>query len=281
MAVALARQQVGRDRPPDELVPEVNGVSPSLMDHAVRDGLGETRPRDRRRGPSPRRGSDVERGGGRRSAVELVGRRDVGQLGRGERPAAGASKRSTRRHSGERSPSRAITRSSSEPVSDGPTARAGRQQLLGDEWVPPRRSATRTSPEPVGRSPSIASMRSASSLRSSGSSVRRAGGRRASMMAASRGKRVGAGHLVGLVARDEAHPVGPLDPGQECREGSGRGIGVVEILEDEEDRLALAEPAEDPQDPFEDARLAPLRRGDRSAGSAGRRHGPAGRGAPA
>ena len=57
----------------------------------------------------------------------------------------------------------------------------------------------------------------------------------------------------------------PLDPGKERREGARRSIGVMEVLEHQQDRSPLAEAAEHPEDPLEDAGLASLSRRDRRA----------------
>ena len=51
----------------------------------------------------------------------------------------------------------------------------------------------------------------------------------------------------------------PLDLGKERGESPGARIGVMKVLEDEHDRLAFAQPAEDPEDAFQQSRLTPLR----------------------
>ena len=57
------------------------------------------------------------------------------------------------------------------------------------------------------------------------------------------------------------------DPSQEGDKRSSRGIGAVQVLQHEHDRVPLAESTEQPQDPFQCAGLAAFRR--RSTGSAG------------
>ena len=69
--------------------------------------------------------------------------------------------------------------------------------------------------------------------------------------------------LVGRVRADEADPVVTADPAEERDEGAGAGVGVVEVLEDEEHRPPLAQPPDDPEQGFQHAALAPLRGDDR------------------
>ena len=153
-----------------------------------------------------------------------------------------------------------MTRSSNRPVSEAPdSSRRAAISSSATSGIPPLRSATRTSADPVGRSPSIPSRRSASSPPAEWLDPnllgRAAGvGHRHDV----RRERVRAGQLVRLVGGDEADAVGPLDLGEERRECPGPRIGVVEVFEDEEHGLSLAEPAEDAEDSLEEAGLAPL-----------------------
>jgi hypothetical protein len=66
---------------------------------------------------------------------------------------------------------------------------------------------------------------------------------------------------VALVGADDREPLRPGDPGQEAQEGPSAGVGAVEVLDDEEHGPELAEPSNDTEHAFEEARLAPL--GDR------------------
>ena len=217
-------------------------------------------------GPSPRRG--MRRRPRRRPVVggPLVGRRDVGQLGQSSaagRPARAAG--GSRRHSGDRSPSRAITRSSKLPGSDArdSSRRAARTS-----------SATSGTPRAPLLRRARAPSRSAARPRSPRSGPPARPGRAARAAAAAAGRRAvviaaissvsgwDRGHLVRLEARDEADAPRPLDAGEERREGARARVGVVEVLEDQDDRMALAEPDQDAEDALEEAGLAALGRRD-------------------
>ena len=77
--------------------------------------------------------------------------------------------------------------------------------------------------------------------------------------------RVIVGHDVGLVAAHDREPLVARDPGQERDERAGGGVGEVEILEDEDDRMLLAEPPEQPEHPLEGPGLAAFRGGRAAA----------------
>ena len=74
------------------------------------------------------------------------------------------------------------------------------------------------------------------------------------------GPRVVAGDDVGLVGHHDREALVVGDADEEGDERPGRGIGAMQVLEDQRHGPALAEATEDPQDPFEGARLAALRR---------------------
>ena len=81
------------------------------------------------------------------------------------------------------------------------------------------------------------------------------------------------GHDVRLVGGRRARAAAvPRDPRQERHERAGRGIGAMEVLEDEDDRPPLAEPTEQAEDALhERSRLAALGRRPPSRGAIGRR----------
>ena len=58
--------------------------------------------------------------------------------------------------------------------------------------------------------------------------------------------------------RDEADAARQLDPGKGRREGTGPGVGVMDVLEDEHDGMPLAEPDEDAEDALEEALGLPV-----------------------
>ena len=72
--------------------------------------------------------------------------------------------------------------------------------------------------------------------------------------------------LFGLVGRDEAELPGLREACEEGDKRAGRCVGVVEVLEDQHDRTALAEPRQDAEDALEGTALASLDVGDRRAG---------------
>jgi hypothetical protein len=69
--------------------------------------------------------------------------------------------------------------------------------------------------------------------------------------------------LVGRVGADEADPVVTADPAEERDEGARAGVGIVEVLEDEEHGPPFAQPPDDSEQGFQHAALAPLRGDDR------------------
>ena len=70
------------------------------------------------------------------------------------------------------------------------------------------------------------------------------------------GPRVVARDDVRLVRDDERQPLVRGDPGEKGHQRPGGGIRPMQVLEDEHDRLPLAEPAQHAEDAFERARLA-------------------------
>ena len=176
---------------------------------------------------------------------------------------ASDSRRRTRRHSCERIASRAMTSSSNDPVSEAlGSSRRAASSSSATSGRPPDRSATRSSRLADARSPSIPSISAASSSRSSGGRVRPVGRTRTGRDRAEvRRPRVVAADDVGLVGADDRQALFARDPRQERDERPGRGIGEVEVLEDEDDRMLLAEPTEQAEDPLQRPRLAPLRGG--------------------
>ena len=156
-----------------------------------------------------------------------------------------------------------MTRSSNVPVSDAVRQLAARgEQLLRDE-----RACRPSAPRPAaGGWPTLARPR----CPRSGRRARR--DRAAAAVSRSIGRGAGArwprgpqptdrragttsGWWVAMIASRWL----ARDARQERDEGPGRGVGAVEILEDEDDRLPLPEPPEQPEDALERARLAPLR----------------------
>ena len=153
-----------------------------------------------------------------------------------------------------------MTSSSSEPVSDalGSSRRAARSSSA-TSGLPPDRSATSRSRLADARSPSMPSMRAASSPRSRSGSASRSSGLRGGLDGCDRaGPRVVAGHDVRLIRGDERESLVGGDPGQEGDERAGRRIGAVQVLEDQDDRPPLPEPAQHPEDALERPRLSPF-----------------------
>ena len=131
---------------------------------------------------------------------------------------AGAMSRRTRRHSCDRIASRAMTSSSSEPVSEAlGSSRRAASSSSATSGSPPDRSATSSSRLADARSPSIPSMRAASSSRSSGGERQPLGRprRRPAIAARSADHGSSRGDDVGLVGRRRSPGAG--------RGRSGRG----------------------------------------------------------
>ena len=76
---------------------------------------------------------------------------------------------------------------------------------------------------------------------------------------------VAAAH-VGLERPDDGQALVPRDAGEERDERAGRGIGAMQVLDDEQDRMLVPHPAEQTEDALHDPRLAALRRGDAAVG---------------
>ena len=94
----------------------------STCDEPVLDRLDQTDREVRARGcPPPRRGALLDRGAGRSAVRSKAAEAAASSSTRSGSP-AGASRRRIRRHSGVRPDSRAITSSSSDPVSDAPAS---------------------------------------------------------------------------------------------------------------------------------------------------------------
>ena len=167
--------------------------------------------------PSPARGPVTERGADRSVSTSnaaataascAASERPVGERQQAQRPGG-------IRASG--SPGRAMTSSSNEPVSDAlGSSRRAASSSSATSGRPPDRSATRSSRLADARSPSMPSIRAASSSRSSGGSVRRSGGRGPATIAPEVGRpRVVAPDDVRLVRADDRQPLFARDPGQE------------------------------------------------------------------
>ena len=75
-----------------------------------------------------------------------------------------------------------------------------------------------------------------------------------------------AGDAVDPIRQDEAHPRGPGHPREEGGEAARPGVGMVQILEDEQDRPVLAGALEQPLDRLRDPRGTPLGRDRFAAG---------------
>jgi len=76
---------------------------------------------------------------------------------------------------------------------------------------------------------------------------------------------VAARHAIRPIRDEEAQARGPRHAGEKRREAARARIGVVEILEREEHRLALAAPREQAVDRLVDPRRSALRRDPRPA----------------
>ena len=156
-----------------------------------------------------------------------------------------------------------MTSSSNEPVSDAlGSSRRAASSSSATSGRPPDRSATRRSRLADARSPSMPSIRAASSSRSSGGSVRRSGGRgpatidpRSAVHGSSRPTT--SGWCVPMIASRCSRAI----RGQERHQRPGGGIGEVQVLDDEHDRMLFAHPSEQPEDTFEGPCLATFRGG--------------------
>ena len=263
VAPSLDRQQVGLDRLRDQLVAELEALVA-----AARRGSRDRSPRPRRRG-GPRRGRRRRAAGG--SWIAAAGRRRGPRTSwprpRARRgPAAARPGRGGAARAGlgsARRASRARTSSSSVEPSDSPgSSRRAASTSSAMSGSPPERSATSSRAAAVGRSPSISVTSWARSKRSSGPSSSCVGGSDAPVIEASCGwQRVAARDPVRAVGQEQAQPRGARDAGEERREVAGPGVGVMEVLEDEQDRLALPCPLEQALDRLADpgARGAPGR----------------------
>jgi hypothetical protein len=67
--------------------------------------------------------------------------------------------------------------------------------------------------------------------------------------------------------KDEGQALVPGNPGEERRQGTSRGVGAMEVLEDEQTGRSSPSRPRNPQDSLERSRLAPL--GDRHGGPRG------------
>ena len=77
--------------------------------------------------------------------------------------------------------------------------------------------------------------------------------------------------LVGPVRADDDKALGPCVPGQERGDVTGRAVGPVEVLEDQDDRSALTDGPQQRQQPLEDAGLDPFGSVERAHFGADRR----------
>ena len=171
------RQQVARHGTSDRCVAEGDDVvasRPGNRWRAPRCGRPTGRRRARRRRRAARSRS-VARTGRCRPRTRRRRRPADPLRAAGRQATAGAGPGGTPR---ERIASRAMTSSSKEPVSDAlGSSRRAASSSSATSGRPPDRSATRRSRLADARSPSMPSIRAASSSRSSGGSVRRSGSR--------------------------------------------------------------------------------------------------------
>ena len=232
-------------------------------------------PRSGSRPSSPRRGRLAERGG-RLSDGHFECRGDVGELVAGHRAAR-------EREQPQQAPAfrpAAGQAGDHEIVEGAGEARvgdlaAGGEELLGDE----RQAARAVGDEDEGRARRSLPFDRLDEVRELGSFERPDPDPERPRDVARRRLRQGGvermvpRQLVGRVRPDEADPMVPSDPAEERDEGAGAGVGVVEVLQDEEHRPPLAQPPDDPEEGFEHAALAPFRGDDRRAARGGRRRG--------
>ena len=274
---AIGRRSLAIARP----IPSWRTAIPSSVStrKPLRDGLLET-------GQQVRVEDAVARARAARPSAAPTGpcrsrrrRRGPPAAARSSGRSASAISRATRRHSTERMAIRATTRSSNEPVSEllGSSRRAARSSSA-TSGRPPDRSATRSSRLAEARSPWMPSISAASSSRSSGGRSSRVGGRGLGRDRGEVGQpRVVAPDDVRLERADDRQPLVARDPGQERDERPGRGVGPVEVLDDEQDRAVLAEPAEHAEDALQRPGLPSLRGGDARGRRSRRRSARAGR----
>ena len=219
--------------------------------------------------PSPFRGPLTERGAGRLVSTSKAAATAASWSAVSGRSASEMS-RSTRRHSGERTASRAMTRSSNDPVSEAlGSSRRAASSSSATSGDPPDRSATSRSRLADARSPSIPSIRAASSSRSSGGMTSRRGGC-GPVTIASRSADHGSYRAT---TSDCAVPTMTRRWSRATRarkrdDRPCRGVGAMQVLDHEDDRVPLPEPAEQTEDALERPRLAPL--GGGRAAAAGR-----------
>ncbi len=263
------RQQVARHGAPDRGVPERDGVA-GLDQEPVRQRLAAARPQVgvehaialARSGHRAWRGAgrvDLERGGDRRQLG--LPERTVGQRQQAQDPAAflGADREAGDDQLVERARQRGARQLA-----------AGGQELLGDE----RQAAGSFGDEEqqAGRRPfALDPLDEGGQLvaieRRQGQALRRA---RTGRDRPDVGRpRVVAADDVGLVRADDRQALFARDPRQERDERPRGGIGLVQVLDDEDDRMLLAQPTEQPEDPFQRSCLAPFRGGRSAAGDRG------------
>ena len=249
----------------DELVAEADRAVAPRRGSRARCASVEPGGRGRRRGRrSPRRGPLTERGAGR-IASRPRSCRDRRELRRGSsgRP-AGARSRRTRRHSSERTPSRPMTSSSSEPVSDAVgSSRRAASSSSATSGLPPDRSATRSSRLADGRSPSIAFDEPAPARRGRAAAsvepFRRVAARPA-IAARSLAHGSSRGTTSGWSEHDEREPL--VRGAIRARNVTSARVAASARWRSSRTRrtgLPLAEPAEHAEHALERARLAPLR----------------------
>ena len=258
------RQEITRDRLPDRVVTEGHGIV-GFEQEAIGECLGPARPQVRiedalalaRPGHRARR---------RPVGVHLEGGRDRRQLFHRQRPVR-------QRHQAQDPTAllRADRQARDHELIEGAGQRrarqlaSGREQLLRDERQAARalgheEQQARRCPfafDPLDeRRQFVAIEWGQGQLLGPGTGQDRGEVRR---------PRVIAGDDVGLMAAHDREPLVARDPGQERDERAGGGVGEVEILEDEDDRVLLAKPPEQPEHPFEGPGLATFRGGRAAA----------------
>ena len=205
VARPLGRQQVRDDGARHQLVADPEALVGLRAHEAVLERLGEpggevaleaagAATGQRRR---PRRQAAASAGPRSRRPPRARRARSIGR-------SAGASSRSTRRHSGERRVRRAATRSASEPVSVALlSSRRAATSSSTTSGEPADRSATRTTIEADGRSPvdSLDQRRRSRAARAGARSTRTGGRRPASMTGEVLAQRMLPGQPVGLVGQ--------------------------------------------------------------------------------
>ena len=214
--------------------------------------------RSESRTPSPTRGPVTDRGA-RPARVHLERRGDRGQLVPGER---------TFGQGQESQDPPALLRADGQPGDHQLVERAGQRRArqlaaggeqllgderqtaraLGDEQEQARRGAFALDPLDQRRQLVAIERRESEAL----------GPRTGQDRLEVRGPRIVAGDDVGLVRADDRQPLVARDAREERDQRPRRGVGEVEVLEDQDDRVAFAETPEQAEDPFERPRLAPL-----------------------